>query len=539
MIKLVSVEEMRAIEAAADAAGISYAQMMETAGQAVAAHVRRFLEAFGEPTVLVLIGPGNNGGDGLVVGRILAVDRRAHVTLFLAAPRDDENFHKAQAAGLEVVSDVAALGALVERADVIVDALLGTGARLPVRGKVRAALEQVQTALRARHNREVKSRIVAPSRPEIWAQPPLTPFVVAVDVPSGMDADSGALDDLTLRADETVTFEAAKLGQIQFPGAAALGILHVAALDLPETLPVRDNIRRSLVDAAMVKALLPPRPADSNKGSFGKALIVGGSANYIGAPGLAALGAYRAGTGLVTVAAPSRVIRALAGHLLEVTWLTLSAKKLTEATYAQMLAYNSILIGPGIGSKFEVAGLIDGLLAQGAGQFPRLVIDADGLNALATEDSWWLRLPERTILTPHPGEMARLARVEANDKRGAVQLVQERRLELAAEKAALWHCVVLLKGAFSVVADPDGRIAVVPFADAALARAGTGDVLAGIIAGLLAQGLDPFDAATAGAYIHGYAGLLAGTYMGTRASVLASDVAANIHAAITGVLETD
>jgi NAD(P)H-hydrate epimerase len=147
-------------------------------------------------------------------------------------------------------------------------------------------------------------------------------------------------------------------------------------------------------------------------------------------------------------------------------------------------------------------------------------------------------LPERTVLTPHPGEMARLAHIEAGAGRSAVQAVQAQRLELAAEKAALWRCVVLLKGAYSVVADPAGRLAVIPFADAALARAGTGDVLAGIITGLLAQGLDPFDAAAAGAYIHGYAGTLAAAYMGTRASVLATDVAANIHAAITGILET-
>lgn len=541
MVKLVSVEEMRAIEAAAHAAGVSYAQMMDTAGRAVAERIRHYLEAFDEPRVLALIGPGNNGGDGLVAGRILSLEFHAHVAFFLAAPRDDENFRKAQEAGLEITDDLLALGALVARADVLVDALLGTGARLPVRGAIQSTLQVVQAALLARRGRAAHGRTVAPGRPEVWAQPLPSPFVVAVDLPSGMDADTGALDELALHADETVTFEAAKLGQAQFPGAMALGALHVAALNLPDTLPARDSIRRTLLDAGTVKALLPPRPADANKGTFGKALVVGGSPNYIGAPGLAALGAYRVGTGLVTVAAPERVVSALAGHLLEVTWLPLpdgAAHSIDETTFDQLLAYDALLVGPGIGRAFDVIGLLTGLFERGQSHVPPLVIDADGLNALAGQAEWWKRLPQRTVLTPHPGEMARLAHIEAEAGRSPVQAVQARRLELAAEKAALWRCVVLLKGAYSAVAAPDGRMAVIPFADAALARAGTGDVLAGMITGLLAQGLAPFEAAAAGAYLHGYAGMLAAAYMGARASVLATDVAASIHAAITGVLET-
>lgn len=331
---------------------------------------------------------------------------------------------------------------------------------------------------------------------------------------------------------------------MQFPGAAALGTLHVATLDLPAELPARDEIRRTLVDAGAVKALLPPRPADSNKGTFGKALVVGGSATYVGAPGLAALGAYRAGAGLVTVAAPEAVVQALAGHLLEVTWLPLPgipAGTLDSALLDQMRGYDALLVGPGMGRAFDVSRFLTALVGPVQEDFPPLVIDADGLNLLAGQDEWWTQLPERTVLTPHPGEMARLARVEAEPESGrsAVQIVQARRLELAAEKAAQWRCVVLLKGAYSVVAAPDGRLAVIPFADAALARAGTGDVLAGMIVGLLAQGLEPFDAAAVGAYLHGYAGTLAAAYTGTRASVLASDVAANIHAAIAGVIESE
>src|SRR5262249_39438984 len=166
---------------------------------------------------------------------------------------------------------------------------------------------------------------------------------------------------------------------------------------------------------------------------------------------------------------------------------------------------------------------------------PPLVVDADGLNLLATMDEWWTRLPARTILTPHPGEMARLAKLEAEGDRKPTGIVQSDRLGLATNSAAKWTCVVVLKGAHTVIADPDGRIAVMPFANAALARAGTGDVLAGAIVGCLAQGLDPFDAAVAAAYIHGYAGELAADFIGTKASVLASDVLAELGDAITSI----
>jgi NAD(P)H-hydrate epimerase len=545
MIRLVSVDEMRAIEAAADSAGVGYAQMMENAGRAVADRLKHYLHAFNEPSVLVLVGPGNNGGDGLVAARLLAQEKNAAVTAFLARPREDANLTRAQAAGVTIVDDLAALPALVASTDVLLDALLGTGTRLPLRGIIRDVLDQVHAALRGRRECHPRSRLLAPARPDVWNARPDSPFVVAVDIPSGMDADTGALDDVALYADETVTFEAAKYGQVTFPGAEAVGALYVAPLDLPDPLPERDSISRWLVDAGSVGRLLPARPASANKGTFGKALIVGGSPNYIGAPGLAALGAYRVGAGLVTVAAPEPVVTALAGHILEVTWLPLpegqppDSRSISDTgaslAYTQMPGYDAMLIGPGIGRTFNVYGLIETVLRHGEGRIPPLVIDADGLNMLAAMEAWWPRLPDRTILTPHPGEMARLARIKGEGERSAAEMVQARRIALAQEKAALWHCVVVLKGAFTAIADPDGRLAVIPFADAALARAGTGDVLAGIIVGLLAQGLDPFDAAVAGAYIHGYAGRLAAAALGTRASVLAGDVAAHIHAALTGI----
>jgi len=544
MIKVVTVEEMRAIEAAADRAGVSYARMMEVAGKAVADRAWELIRnrELAAPRIVVLVGPGNNGGDGLVAAKLLA-GRGAVVGVYLARPREDALVSEAKAAGVALLEgDYEALRALIAGADMIIDALLGTGAKLPIRGEIKAVLQQVCIALEAR------AALTAAAN-EKWITPtevapqsmPDRPLIIAVDVPSGLDSDSGALDELALKADETITFEAAKPGHVLFPGAEAVGVLHVAPLHLPESLPERDSIRRVMADARLVRSLLPKRPLNSNKGTYGKALVFGGSDSYIGAPGLAAMGAYRAGAGLVTVAAPAHIIPILASQIAEATWLPLPipvepAEDKNEAitnaaasiAYTQMPNYNAMLLGPGLGRALNVYALVETLFSYGNGQMPPLVIDADGLNMLATMESWWSHLPRRTILTPHPGEMARLAKTNQSGWRTSTQIVQADRIGIATQKAAEWGCVVVLKGAYTLVADSDGRLAVIPFAEPALARAGTGDVLAGVIVGLLAQGLDPFDAATAGAYIHAYAGRLAAQHLGTRSSVLATDVVATL-----------
>ncbi len=575
MTKIATVEEMRVIETAADKAGVSFAQMMDNAGRAVATRVKQILEEFPEPRVVVLVGPGNNGGDGLVAGRLIAEETEATVTFFLVQPRDESetNFAKVRAANLLVVDaptdaeqGYRVLRTMVANADVIIDALLGTGSRLPIKGDLEKVLRQIHKALDDREAERPRPGFITPER----ATPGMgrRPVIVAVDMPTGLNADTGELDKNALYADETITFEAAKPGHVTFVGADAVGVLHVAPLSLPEKFKERDRIQRTLVDAPTVRALFPQRPASANKGTFGKALIVAGSLNYIGAPALAAQGAYRVGAGLVTVAAPQAVVPMLASHITEATWILLPHdlgvinEPAASVVREEMPAYSAMLIGPGLGREDTTKEFLESLLVQEKrnlhGQrhlgfvpaaaeaddlpddadqdtLPPLIVDADGLNLLATLDEWWLRLPARTILTPHPGEMARLAQIEPTDQQTAVEIVQSNRLGLAAESAAKWNCVVVLKGAHTVIADPDGRLSVIPFATAALARAGTGDVLAGAIIGYLAQGLDPFDAAVAAAYVHGYAGELAATYLGTKASVLASDVANALPDAISAI----
>jgi NAD(P)H-hydrate epimerase len=552
MVKVVSVQQMRQIEAAADAAGTSYAAMMENAGAAVAYRVIQVINALPNPAearVSLLIGPGNNGGDGLVAGRVIAEHSAALVRFYLLTrrPDDDPLLKAVRDKGLFVAfaeddQRFRVLVNMVASSTVLVDALFGIGVQLPLRDNVTKLLRAVHQALADSEPDE---------RPVPLADPPprrkTRPYILAVDCPSGLDCDTGALDKSALAADETVTFIAAKPGLFAFPGAGAVGALTLASAGVPAGTDVLKSAPRAVVDPETVRALLPARPADANKGTFGKVLVLGGSVNYTGAPALSARAAYRSGAGLVTVGAPEPTVSALAGHLLEATWLlfphdmgVLSAEA-APLILKEAAAYSALLIGPGWGREKTTGELLSRLLdrraappserraigfagtpagtthAAEAPALPPLVIDADGLNLLAQLDSWWKLLPANTILTPHPGEMARLAATETKD-------VQSRRWELAEQKAREWNVVLVLKGAHTLVAAPDGRVAALPFKTSALATAGTGDVLAGTIAGLLAQGLNPFDAAVVGAYLHGLAGEQAARRLGTERSVVAGDV---------------
>ncbi len=529
-MKVVTVEQMRAIEAASDAAGHTYAAMMERAGQAVAQALAARVEVEGK-RVFVLVGPGNNGGDGLVAAYHLA-QAGAEVACYLTRSRDpekDENLRRVQDRSIFVLvasedTGHRRLRRLAAGADVVIDALLGTGSTPPVRGTVAEVLRVVRRAL---------DRRVAPppdrlrSLGELPSPPPRTrPFVVAVDGPSGMDFDTGALDEAALPADLTVTFAYPKRGHFRFPAAAALGELVVADIGTDPALAERVDLE--VVTPEMVRAWLPTRPPDAHKGTFGRALIVAGSSNYTGAARLAGAAAVRAGAGLVTVALPAPIHPAVAAGLAEATYLLLPhelgviAEPAVEVLAEEVERYDAMLVGPGLGRERETVGFLEALLererrpvgflrkerpAARALSLPPLVVDADGLNILSEWEGWPQRLPPGTILTPHPGEMARLTG-------RAVSEIQAERVETARHYAQAWGHVVLLKGAYTVVAAPDGRAVLEPFANPGLATGGTGDVLAGIVVALRAQGLDPFEAAAAGAYLHGLAGELARAELG-------------------------
>ena len=544
MIKVFSVAEMVAAEKASNAAGNIYDEMMEKAGWAVAeAIIERYPVANSKLTILV--GPGNNGGDGLVAGRYLA-EAGAEVTLYLYRARDpevDHNLAKVQAMNLPIIVSefdqrYRVLRTRLKITDVLVDALLGTGVSRPIGGNLAKLMQQVKAGLaeRARfaagqrHSRlvsiadlgegtGVRARRTGLGHEEGSASVinrPL-PHIVSVDCPSGLNCDNGALDELALPADLTVTFAGPKRGHFIFPGAAACGEIVVADIDIDAELTQVANVKTELVTAEMVRTLLPERRIDGHKGTFGWVLIAAGSSRYWGAAALAGRSAYRAGAGLVALAVPAAIRSAMAVQLPEATYPSIDDENVFGAGAAKILLdnmgiYQALLVGPGL---FEAGEFLESLLSTAVGDLPPLVIDADGLNLLAEIPDWPGRLPVGTVLTPHPGEMARLMGVALNEVRA------RDRIELTQEKAAEWQCVVLLKGAYTVVGAPDGRCAILPFANPALATAGSGDVLSGIIVALLGQGLPSFEATILGGYLHAAAAKMADIDSGLLAGEIA------------------
>ena len=513
---------MRRIEAAADASGLSYAQMMENAGQALAARARALLSETQDAHVLLLIGSGNNGGDGLVAARTLAGNGGMRVTCYLLRRRDgDPLLSSAGDAGASILlatedpqRDV--LRALCADADLVVDALLGIGLRLPLRSEVAGLLDAARGVIASRRRRQQDSpRMPAMPAPR---DPQAAPLVLAVDCPSGLDCDSGEIAGQSLPADETLTFIAAKPGLLRPPGALFCGRLSYANAGVAEDFPALHLDTSVLADPLLLRSLLPARPRDAHKGSFGKLLIIGGSGNYRGAPGLSALAAQRVGAGLVTVSAPGAVIDALAAQQPGVTWLPDSFAALRDA----MSGYTALVLGPGWGVSDRTRDMLERLLTL---ELPPLLVDADALNLLASRKDWPRILPPGTIVTPHPGEVARLARLPLDQ-------VQRDRWRLAPELAERWNVTLVFKGAYTLIAAPEAAVTVMPFCSDALARAGSGDVLAGAIGGLLAQGCPPRSAAIAGSYLQGLAGTLAAQRAGTSRSLLATDIADGLAAAL-------
>lgn len=538
-MKVVTVEEMRALEQRADASGVSYHEMMERAGLAVAEAIRGERDAREFPLVATLVGPGNNGGDGLVAARHLA-KWGYQVAAYLTKPREnDENLTLAADAGVHVLladkdPKLRVFGRLVADCDIFVDALLGTGVTRPIEGRFRDILMIAREQIGER--RAAAASFANFSRDKRWVKDAPeaamghAPFVVAVDLPSGLNTDTGALDSAALEADLSVTFAFPKRGHFLFPGAGAVGRLLVADIGIEEEWA--SEIPVEVMTPLEVAALLPARPPDSHKGTFGRALIVAGSVNFTGAAGLAAMGAVRAGAGLVTLCTVPAVRAAVASQMLEVTYLVLPEELGVLSEHGSKLVLErlaqgeALLIGPGMGQEPTTRRLVYALLGielehkrQRLGFLPTeekgelqtkaipAVVDADGLNALSHLEGWPAKIECTCILTPHPGEMSRLTGLTIGD-------IQADRIGVASRYAKEWGQIMVLKGAHTVVASPDGRTAICPFATPALATAGTGDVLSGILVGLLAQGSEPFDAAVAGVYLHALTGEMASAEIG-------------------------
>lgn len=503
-MKLLTTSQMRAVEQQADASGLSYAEMMQNAGRGLAEIIENEYGYYAAEGILALVGKGNNGGDALVALTNLA-ENDWRCTAYLAADRpNDPLVARLRAAGGEIL--LASAGTASELLPdalashpLLLDGLLGTGFHLPLRGSLQKLLTDVYTLLAD------------------FDEPPI---IIAVDCPAGLDCDTGEVAPETLPADLTVTMAAAKPGFYAFPGAEYTGEIHLSEIGDLDGLDAWDAIHRFVVDEDTVADLLPERPRNAHKGTFGTVIGVAGSVNYPGAAMLSGKAAYRVGAGLVTLAVPRPVQPFLAGHFPEATWLPLPdedgfiAREADESLRDNLGRATAMLLGPGFGLHEATRHFLARFLSP---ELPPLVLDADGLKLLAQLPGWPERLPPSSILTPHPGEMAILTNLLTAE-------LQADRLALAERFAKEWGHIVVLKGAFTIIAAPDGRTALAPIATPALARAGTGDVLAGMITGLRAQGMSAFDAAVAGVWLHGQAGIQAENALGNSASVLAGDI---------------
>ncbi len=477
--------------------------LMENAGIQVAQKVREMLKGVNNPNVCVISGKGNNGGDGFVTARHLRKAGIETVTFLIGRKREIKgdartNLNIVSRLDLPVV-EVSNHGILrkmkakLESCSLIVDAIVGTGAKERMKGLVADAI----------------SAVVECDRP-----------VVCVDIPSGLDADNGVPLGVCVRGTETVTFGLPKVGLLLYPGADFAGNVTVADIGLPDNLLMDKKLSLNLLEGKEVTALLPARPSNAHKGTMGHVFILSGSCGYTGAAVLTSMGALRSGCGLVTLGVPRTLNTIFEVKLTEVITKPLPE---TEATTFGLEAEDEIIdivdqvdvlaIGPGLGRHPETGALIRKLVVTVT---KPMVIDADGLNVFERDVSLLSKRQAPTVITPHPGEMGRLLGVPTSE-------IQANRIKFARDVAVKHKIVVVLKGAGTIVAGVDGSVFINSTGNPGMATAGMGDVLTGIVSSLISRGLEPFDAAKTGVYLHGLAGDVAVSAKGEE-SLIATDL---------------
>lgn len=499
-MKLLSAAEMKRIDRRAiEEFSIPGMVLMENAAIRTVEMIGEMLPQVAGSQVIILAGRGNNGGDGLAIARHL-VSMGARVLVFMMA--DPDLLTGDAAANYGITSRLEAeihpltgemhldkLLVSILQADLIVDAIYGIG----FTGQLS----------------EFESKVV---RMANWSSLP----VVSVDIPSGVEADTGRVHGEAVRATCTVTFALPKIGLILEPGKEYAGTVSVADITIPRTLMEAGELQTHLITENMVCDLIKRREAESHKGTYGHVLAVGGSRGMSGAIGMTALASLRAGAGLATAAVPASICslaNSAAAELMAVPLpengdgtIAMEAAPILENLLGTV---NVCALGPGMSRYSDAAGIVEQVLEKSG---VPVIIDADGLNALEGQTGTLKNRQIPVVITPHPGEMARLTGMSISE-------IQSRRLEIARRYAQEWGIIVVLKGNKTVVAGPDGRVFVNVNGNAGMATGGSGDVLTGIIAGLLAQGLKVLDASVAAVFVHGLAGDLAAAELGMTAMI--------------------
>ncbi|OAG28473.1 bifunctional ADP-dependent NAD(P)H-hydrate dehydratase/NAD(P)H-hydrate epimerase [Thermodesulfatator autotrophicus] len=485
-MRLVYAREMQTLDRfTIEEFGIPGLILMENAGRGTAELiVERFSHVLPQGA-LIICGPGNNGGDGFVIARHL-FQKGFPVKIFCLAPT--EKFKGDALINLQIVkkmklplffvdSDISTLRQEIKACGLIVDAIFGTGLTREVGGHFAAAIEAINQS----------------EKP-----------VIAVDIPSGLSADSGKPLGIAVKATLTATMALPKIGQVIYPGRYYVGELKVVDISMPKTVIEELAPKRFLLDESWASKNIKPREPESHKGTYGHVAVLAGSRGKTGAAILTCRGALRGGAGLVTLVCPKSL-----NHIYEIALteaMTYPLEHETEINSLSYRAFDEIIsfcqgkkaasIGPGLGLHQETFELVHRLVARL--DIP-MVIDADAISALAGELFHLRRAQAPRILTPHPGELARLLDI-------SIEEIKKNRLEIARLAAKETESIIVLKGAATVVVSPDGREAVNYSGNPGLATGGTGDVLTGLITALLAQGYEPFIAACLGVYLHGLSG---------------------------------
>ena len=493
--------------------GIPGPVLMENAAAAIMAEMERFFEGLAGVRVGIVCGKGNNGGDGLALARRLRI-RGVPVRVALLAPfaalqgEAKMNLAVLRKTAVEIVPNASpqAISSLVDWSDVLVDAMLGVGLSSPLKGTYAFVVELLNAA----------------GRP-----------VVAVDVPTGVNSDTGEVMGSAVRADLTVTMALPKRGLVLYPGASHAGKMRVADIGMPPEVIEKENIKINLLDGDSVWGVMADRPRDAHKGDLGHLLVIGGSLGKAGAAVMSARSALRSGAGLVTVAAPSGIVPIIQQQCVEA--MCFPAAESIDGTLGMgadeelAKAANSraaCAIGPGLTTHHETVQVVRSLVRSV--RVP-LVIDADGINALVGSSEILKKAKAPVVLTPHPGEMARLLGTTTAE-------VQKDRIGIAQKFARANGVTVVLKGAGTVVATPSGDVFVNATGNPGMATGGTGDALTGIIGSLLAQGYGSAWAACLGVHLHGLAGDLAAAEKG-EAGMIAGDLIEKIPEAIRSIQE--
>lgn len=516
-VKVVTAKEMRLIDTKAiEEYGIPAVVLMENAGLEV---TRKIVDLLGDVQgrkICIFAGKGNNGGDGFVVARHLS-NRGAKVKVFLVVPRAEVRgdaliqlhiLERMKIDVMEVVTerDWDKVKLAITFADCLVDALVGVGFQGVLEGALAILVELMNQSQK---------------------------LIVSIDIASGIDADNGQVRGAAVQATHTVTCGLPKVGSMLYPGAAYSGAVHIADIGLPLGLLTEVPVRQQLIIPPLVRQLLVKRAADVHKGQCGRVSVVAGSPGMTGAAALTSLAALKTGAGLVTLAAGCSLQPVLATKLTEVMTQALPEVEtgiIGPAALPELLAASEaaavLAVGPGLGRHEATAALVKELVRQSTRP---LVLDADALYALNGHTALLATHQAPLVVTPHVGEMARLVGMSAEE-------VNEDRLYIARQAAAEWQCVVVLKGARTIVAFPDGEAYVNTSGNAGMATAGSGDVLTGAIAGLMAQGMSAPAAAVVGVYLHGLAGDI--TAKAGMIGMTAGDILNALPAAIQGISET-